>query len=860
MPPLVIVDPALGRTGAHNQGFIEMLVQQGIEPGRLGIWCNGAMAGDVRDHLAAGGVVVKPMFSVDFYQLAAKGGGVADHWDWIYRLTNEYLATLRQVLDRWPGESIRLLYHTMSWEHATALSLAIRLFGGEGGRLHHLVLLMYSPGIDQEGRTFDPDKRLNFRLAFVALDELPNVDLYASCSEYAVAYGTLLKRAEPLPLHPCFLGDWRDRPDHSQHEAAKRILLYVGEIKQEKGFLALPKVTMRLLETTPDDHRLVIQFVGVRNEAGRHVLQQLSELAASHERIELHHGFWPEEQLLRNLSTCSIFRMDYDAAAYAHKTSGLLWLAAWYRLPVVVPENTWLEREARRLGMAVVPAGKTPLVKHAKVNSRAFDTDYFRAVFTPFRDWLESIPERLGTDPVAAGTTINGARPAAPSVADIAAQVQVAVSTRPTPRSGPQTSGADIVLFWKQNDTTLYGRRCDMVARYLASRDDVRKVVVVDAPIGETELARLAGNREFIRQDRWIHARTLEKLAGRHDSAKLHHAVFVYPSGEFPGNENDDPGARFLERYAGFLEDEFASQQIDASNAVFWVYPRNLAMPYLAEHFSPARMVVDVVDDHRAWPGVAEEEKRCLTDHYCELLAMADLALANCEPVQQAMREFCADIALVANGCDSDPPPVSHAVDERLGRFLAYPGKTIGYVGNLEAKIDGELLARVAERFSDCKIVLIGSTHANPDILALQRYPNIHMPGVVPYDQLGRWLVKFDVGLIPHLDMDLTRYMNPLKAYVYLSRNVPVVATAVPNVASADGLIRVAGSHERFLDEVASVLESGRPPLQAFSDYVKANDWASRLSATVDALDLRGIGPQVHSIPRAEPIPPGASA
>src|SRR5690554_1224017 len=43
-----------------------------------------------------------------------------------------------------------------------------------------------------------------------------------------------------------------------------------------------------------------------------------------------------------------------------------------------------------------------------------------------------------------------------------------------------QNNGHDIVIFWKQNDTGLYGRRHDMVIKYLASRKDINKVVVFD--------------------------------------------------------------------------------------------------------------------------------------------------------------------------------------------------------------------------------------------------------------------------------------------------------------------------------------------------------------------------------------------
>src|SRR3546814_796309 len=174
----------------------------------------------------------------------------------------------------------------------------------------------------------------------------------------------------------------------------------------------------------------------------------------------------------------------------------------------------------------------------------------------------------------------------------------------------------------------------------------------------------------------------------------------------------------------------------------------------------------------------------------------------------------------------------------------------LGDAGNLETKIDIELLSRVADRFRDCQVVLIGSTHANPAVLELLRHPNVRLPGVVPYDQLGAWLSKFDVGLIPHLEMELTRYMNPLKAYVYLSWNLPVVATAVANVDAVPGLVHVAAGHEPFLEQVARTLDVPRPPRTAFREHVLANDWAARLSGVVNDLDLEALRARDDDRPR----------
>src|SRR3546814_6274264 len=86
--------------------------------------------------------------------------------------------------------------------------------------------------------------------------------------------------------------------------------LYVGEVKQEKGFLALPQVAEDLASRMPERSRLVIQFVSVRNAAGRQVLNELKGLAIRLPQIELHHGFWTDEHLHEALAASSVFYMN----------------------------------------------------------------------------------------------------------------------------------------------------------------------------------------------------------------------------------------------------------------------------------------------------------------------------------------------------------------------------------------------------------------------------------------------------------------------------------------------------------------------------------------------------------------------
>jgi glycosyltransferase involved in cell wall biosynthesis len=425
-----------------------------------------------------------------------------------------------------------------------------------------------------------------------------------------------------------------------------------------------------------------------------------------------------------------------------------------------------------------------------------------------------------------------------PQGAEALAAVSRALDMQPA-RQSASKKGVDIVVFWKQNDTGLYGRRHDMVIKYLASREDVRKVLVFDAPASEFGLMQRQQSDDQQTQDRWIYLGAYEKAFGLRDTEKTSFDLFIYPPGRYrpAGVENGKPDV--WEGYRPFLEEVFRRENVDPSRSIFWIYPKNFDAPRLVNEFRPKQVVVDVVDDHRSWPGISDEEKTRLSENYRETLALADFAFSNCEPVQRAMQEYYPGIRMVPNGCDSTPPTVQPKNSPAFDAFRAWPGKTIGYIGNLESKLDVDLLDRLARELPECQLALIGSSHTNDDVLRLKSHANVCMPGVVPYDEAGAWVSRFDVGLVPHLRTELTQSMNPLKVFVYLAFGVPVVSTDIDNVDRDTDLVRIAGNHDQFIAAVKAALAKGKPDAALGARYVEANSWAARFKLHVDEVLAR---------------------
>jgi hypothetical protein len=812
--PWVVVDPALGRTGAHNTAIAMMLAEEGLG-GSLGFCTNVAASAECREELRQGGAHVHPVFDVDFYALTDKPGTAAEHWEWIQRLASNYLSAFEWILARWPALPVNVLHHTLSWEHANALALANAALGERGRRIQHVVLLMFSPGVRASGDVIDAVRLSNFRIAFNLLRASGRVQLHAACAEYAQAYAHLLELATALPVHPCLVGNRAARVARPRERVPKVTLLYVGEVKADKGVLDLPRRLRECVGGARPDQRFIVHFSAVRTDAAKALLSELQGIAREHPEVEVHSGFWSEAELNERLASADLLCLDYDPTVYADKTSGLLWLAAWHYLPVLIPRQGWLAREAKALGMELGDQGPRVRAEFPQIGT---ENPYFKMMFAPLQQWMQQLPvDAAALSPSAAATL-----------------------SRKTPEPAPE-SGADIVLFWKQNDSTVYGHRNDMIARYLASRPDVRRVLMLDAPISTQRLASMAANRDSLRHDQLLAERTMEKLAGKWDSGKIVHSVFVHDASAGQGFDQDRPSVQFLDAYECFLREQLRWFGMEPAKAVFWLFPRCFSVPSLVSRMHPARVVVDVVDDHRAWPGVSPDEIARLDRHYRHVLSLADLALSNCEPIREGMAALGCETQVLLNGCDAPLAVVPGDVDPRLQACLDRGGSIIGFVGNLESKIDVALLERLAEVLPHCQLVLVGSTHANPSVLALQRYPNVHFPGVVSHDRLGPWLKAFTVGIIPHLRMDLTRYMNPLKAYVYLANGVPVVATGVPNIEPVPGLLTVTADQNAFVDAVVKQLAIGRPPQSRFDEVVARHGWSQRLGPVVDGLNLAEI-------------------
>jgi glycosyltransferase involved in cell wall biosynthesis len=215
-----------------------------------------------------------------------------------------------------------------------------------------------------------------------------------------------------------------------------------------------------------------------------------------------------------------------------------------------------------------------------------------------------------------------------------------------------------------------------------------------------------------------------------------------------------------------------------AGPRVLWLYNPHEA--HLAERVPHDLLVYDIMDEYQGFPWspprIAEEERA--------LLARADWVFAGTQALYDAKHPFASGkIECILSGVETEifeHPAPNPEVEQELNALRARHPKLAGYAGMIDLRLDQDLLIQAARRFADWGFVLAGPAACDVSRLAAQ--PNIHLVGQQPYAALPAWYRGWDAALLPFVENDLTRHINPTKMLEYAAAGVPILARALPDV------------------------------------------------------------------------------
>lgn len=172
---------------------------------------------------------------------------------------------------------------------------------------------------------------------------------------------------------------------------------------------------------------------------------------------------------------------------------------------------------------------------------------------------------------------------------------------------------------------------------------------------------------------------------------------------------------------------------------------------------------------------------RPLQSHEDALLADADLVFTTAHGLLESAAKINPCVSMMSSG-------VRFEEFERAREFpISVPDGArglrrpiVGYVGSVRNEVDLALLARAARLAPDLSFLIIGPIVA--DVGELAGCSNVHFVGPVPHDEVIRYLMVFDVGIIPYVQNRYTAHILPFKLKEYLAAGLPIVTTGLPEI------------------------------------------------------------------------------
>jgi glycosyltransferase involved in cell wall biosynthesis len=228
---------------------------------------------------------------------------------------------------------------------------------------------------------------------------------------------------------------------------------------------------------------------------------------------------------------------------------------------------------------------------------------------------------------------------------------------------------------------------------------------------------------------------------------------------------------------------------------------------------------------------------RRLREHEEAMHAEADLVLTTADGLRNVAVELASRVELLHCG-------VRFADFQRARKrndgaapagFEHARGPVVGFVGSLRNELDLDLIAEAAELASEMTFILVGPLLA--DVRRLAALPNVRLIGPVPHAEVMRYMVRFDVGILPYVRNEYTKFLMPMKLKEYLAAGLPIVSTHIPEVctfaaAHPEAVFTFANDPRGFVQGLREAVAEDDSTMSAKrTEVARRYDWSTQMAS-----------------------------
>lgn len=203
------------------------------------------------------------------------------------------------------------------------------------------------------------------------------------------------------------------------------------------------------------------------------------------------------------------------------------------------------------------------------------------------------------------------------------------------------------------------------------------------------------------------------------------------------------------------------------------------------------RVVYYCVDDFAEWPGHQHDLVRSME---ARLIERADALVATSTKLYERLRKSGKPTSLLTHGVDMELFAARGAPEHPV--LAGIPAPRAGYFGLFDERSDQDLIAALAGKLPNYSFVFAGPVVTS--VARLERLPNVHFTGPLPYAELPQFIAGMKALLIPYAVNEFADSLSPLKLKEYLATGKPIVSTPIADMRQWRGEVAVAAGVEEW--------------------------------------------------------------
>ena len=288
-------------------------------------------------------------------------------------------------------------------------------------------------------------------------------------------------------------------------------------------------------------------------------------------------------------------------------------------------------------------------------------------------------------------------------------------------------------------------------------------------------------------------------------------------------------------------------EELGATNLLTWLYTP-MALP-LALALDPDAAVYDCMDELSLFLGAPPE----LLPLESQLLEYADVMFTGGPSLFRAKQSRHPNVHCFPSSVDAGHFRIRERLISEAEDQAELPHPRLGFYGVIDERLDLAIVDRLAEAHPEWQIVLVGPV-VKIDPASLPDRPNLHYLGQRSYEELPRYLVGWDVCLLPFARNDATRFISPTKTLEYMAAELPIVSTSIRDVADLYGdIVYLGDTPDEFLaaceQALASSAQERAARAQQMRKVLAGTSWEATASAMEQLLTAAVAGRMNFRVP-----------